>query len=200
MKNIITQLGMLSVVALMLGSCAKGPSGPDPGSELVITYPIGNIGQTETLRKTCDFVISGDTLIISGDTVRFGSSYTRSSRYNADDMAIEFMAPLPGDVTPLTPAVIELYFGSSIPSAGTTQSWTGVNFFTGTLDFEVERGPIISFGGATYYAVEGETTFKTVVVEGGRIVNATGFFNGKLKSFIGREITVESAVFHHPTP
>ena len=46
MKNIITQLGMLSVVALMLGSCAKGPSGPDPGSELVITYPIGNIGQT----------------------------------------------------------------------------------------------------------------------------------------------------------
>ena len=180
MKNIITQLGMLSVIGLMLGSCAQGPSGPDPGQELVVSYTEGTLNIPVNLRKTCDF-------IIQGTAVGMTSSFTQSSSY--ENNTIRFLAKQ--QPSPLDKPTIILHMGSSNPSAGSSQTWQeGTNMI----------GAEIFFNGNTYMPVEGKTKFNEVSSNGGQITRATGWFNGKLRAANGDELVLESAVFHHPRP
>ena len=195
MKNILLLTTFLAAT-LFLGSCAEGPQGPDPGSELYIEYEGSLSGQMLQQRRSSVVYMSG-VQQANGTTKPFDFLFTQSSRVVGNE--VQFHLGVNPSVTPY----MSLYVGTTLPSSPGTFAWKAADLSTGLppQSVVVENGPKILYdGGLTFFPVSGETVILNVTKEGSNVTFIEGYFNGTMRSISGQTMTVQSALFRHPRP
>lgn len=210
MKTLATFAGLLAM-ALVLGSCENGPSGPDPATELYVEYPGALNGQTLTQSRSAAVQLSDIQIPVrntDGDrfiqTRQFDFFFTQGSNVTGNEVRFHL-----GEQPSFSP-VMTLFFDDVIPSSPGTYAWKETNTSMGFPGgITVESGPQIGYdGGLTFYPVEGETVILNVQKNGDQVTFIEGYFNGTMKTApqivnpgetpVTLTMKVQSALFKHP--
>ncbi|MBI2794924.1 MAG: hypothetical protein HYX66_09795 [Ignavibacteria bacterium] len=205
MKTILTHFTICTVSLFFLSSCDKGPSGPNPGQELVIYYDSG--------------ILKGLVYTKSADLQMFGELVIPTFYPMTRDTIIPGRAQFGGGSGVVWTPVVDLYFEKNLPTSPGSYSWKET-VVSPSYSRTVEAGPVIYYDTRFYYPVSGTTVITEVFRDGsGNVTHLAGYFNGQLRAqwpgggstppnplppgfdsanpkLVGETLTVSSCVFY----
>lgn len=210
MKTVFTRLTLFAISAGLIASCHTGPSGPDPGQEIVVNYTTGSLEIPDALEKSCDMILSGDSVRMT--FVYYLHDTLKGSEAQFNDVTVTTFS---------TPKVV-VRFRGALPTSPGTFPWEPTKFNNNPppTNPDITTGVVIRYDGITYYPVEGTTVVTNVRKHpNGNLAGIDGYFNGKLRavwpskfipsvsnplppgyddanpSLVGEHLTVQSCVF-----
>ncbi len=213
MKRFVSIIIITATALVGISSCTKGPSGPDPGSELVIRYTVGNLNIPVALTKSAEMIFAGDSIRMTNVHMMADSIINAEARF---------------DVTMISPFAdpdLIVRFANGIPTTPGTYSFepTKINWSSGP-NVIVTQGVIIRQNGIVYYPVEGSIVLTEVRRNSnGTIAGIKGYCTGKVRahwpagfssspsnptppgydmanpSLVGEHLTIHSCIFNNQT-
>ena len=170
MKTTLLHTAIVLVAFLGITSCDDGPSGPNPGQELVVYYDAGILhGLTDVY--TANIQMHGENVL---------PTFIKYSGDKITPNKIEiFASKSPGAFDIPT---IAIYFKGSLPTAPGTYDWEPT-VVTNSFSQTVSAGPVIYYNTRYYFPVSGKTVITGVIKDGsGNVTHLDGYFNGTCQS------------------
>lgn len=204
MKTILIHFTICTASLLFVSSCDEGPSGPNPGQELVIYYNAG--------------ILKGLVYTKSADLQMYGELVIPTFYPMTRDTLVTGRAQFGGGSGVVWNPVVDLYF-EDFPTSPGTYNWKET-IVRQSLSRTVSAGPVISYDTRFYYPVSGTTVITEVSRDGnGNVTHLAGYFNGRLRAqwpgggytppnplppgfdsanpkLVGETLTVSSCVFY----